>query len=195
MKYRNLDLELFDYEAAPAGECFRVRVAQSDEGEQRLTDAEESSIKPDLRSERLEGLERGDISAEALVELGTELANLLLPPRARDLLGRNLASLPDDTGLRVRLRIDEYPLAGIPWEFAYLPDSDASGLNGYLALDPRISLVRYELLDRAPGALTPVHGDAVRMVALLVSPSGMPTLDLAREKEYIGPGGCNRHAD
>jgi hypothetical protein len=59
------------------------------------------------------------------------------------LLDESLAILPRDCGLRVRLCLDE-TLQAIPWELAYRPPSQPtrSVLDGFVVLNPRISLVR-----------------------------------------------------
>jgi hypothetical protein len=189
MKYENLDIDIFDYQATTEGERFRVRVANSPAGEQRLADADGVFLTPALRDQQLGQLEQGQISQAELITLGSLLGDLLLPTRVRQFLYRSLAQVHDDLGLRIRLRLDTYALAGIPWEYIYLPDVDAANLpsvsNGFLALDPRISLVRYEVLGRAPGTLDPVRRDTLRMVTLLVSPTGLAALDLIRERRYI----------
>lgn len=189
MKYKNLDIDIFDYQVTTKGESFRVRVANSPEGEQRIVDAEEVLLPPALRDEQLEQLENSDLTQEGLIALGTMLGDLLLPTQVRQLFYRNLATLGDDFGLRLRLRLDTYALAGIPWEYIYLPDATTASSplisNRFLALNPRISLVRYEVLGHAPGTLDPVRSDALRMVTLLVSPTGLAPLDLTREREYI----------
>ncbi|HUW99448.1 MAG TPA: hypothetical protein VMY35_00585, partial [Phycisphaerae bacterium] len=57
MEYQNLDLEAFDYQEGDGAERFRVRVTGSPAGEQRYADAEEVTIRPDLRGQ-LRRLER-----------------------------------------------------------------------------------------------------------------------------------------
>ena len=57
------------------------------------------------------------------------------------LLIRSLERIAPDDGLRLRLCLDE-SLVDLPWEFLYRPDAvDQDRLNGFLVLNPRISLV------------------------------------------------------
>src|SRR5688572_1692884 len=113
MRYRNLDLEAFDHRLDSV-ERFRVRVPSSPVGEQRFADAEEVALPRDLR-DRLQGLERRNLKLLQMIRLGEDLAAALFPPRARSFLERSLEKLEDDEGLRVRLRLDTYALADLPW--------------------------------------------------------------------------------
>jgi hypothetical protein len=80
------------------------------------------------------------------MDLGEVLAGLLLPPYARTLFARSLDRLRDDEGLRLRLRLAD-ELADFPWEFAYIQDARGERTpSSFLALDPRISIVRHEAL-------------------------------------------------
>ncbi len=191
MKYRNLDLEAFDYHRAGDVERFHVRVAASPAGEQRVSDAEEVGLSLDLRR-RLRLLEQRRLPLPEMIRLGEELAAALFPPRARTFLERGLPRLKDDEGLRIRLKLDTYALADLPWEYAYVARSDTppdqKGTEGFLVLNRRISLVRYEVLGEAPGTLDPVGTTPLRMVALLANPAdpGYPPLKLGAEKESIG---------
>jgi hypothetical protein len=73
---------------------------------------------------------------------GRALAAVLLPPPVLALLVGSLGALREDTGLRVRLCLDPN-LIDLPWEFLYRPDVDGEPhTRGFLALDPRVSLVR-----------------------------------------------------
>ena len=189
MRYRNLDLEAFGYKKEDTLERFSVRVAHSPAGEQRLADAEAVALSPGLRS-RLRRLEQRKLTLSEMIELGESLA-VLFPPRARSLLDRSRASLDDDEGLRIRLKLDTYALADIPWEYIYLPGPDTPantrGPDGFLVLDRRVSLARYEVQGQSPGTLDPVGKDTLRLVVLLANPieSGYPSLRLDLEQRNI----------
>lgn len=189
MRYLNFDLDLFNYQNSNGQETFQVRVASSPVGEQRLLDAETSPILQNLR-QRLPLLEKRALQSEEIIALGTELGAALFPPRARLFLDRSRERLTDDDGLRVRLKLDSYPLADLPWEYIYLPDADTPatqrGVEGFLVLDRRISLVRYEILGQAPGELDPVNSE-VRLVAIFSNPANpvYPSLNLAAEQENL----------
>jgi hypothetical protein len=188
MEYRNLDLEVFDYHVEGDVEQFRVRVAGSPSGEQRGD--EEVAVPPGLR-QRLPWLERGQLGLDETISLGQDLANLLFPPEARLLLVRSQASLGEGERLRIRLRMRTHALSDLPWEYAYLLPPDAppgrKGLDGFVALDRRLSLVRYEVMGQAPGSLDPTSDGALRFVALLASPQNttLAELDLNEEERRI----------
>jgi hypothetical protein len=115
-----------------------------------------------------------------MVELGRELANVLLPRPVFALLLRSLERVASD-GLRIRLCLDE-SLVDLPWEFIYRPDlPDQDTLDGFLALDSRISLVREPPLA-TPQAQPP--GEKQHMV-FAGAPFGVGERDLwGVEDEY-----------
>jgi len=80
-KYRNLDLEAFNYQASDGAERFRVRVAHSPAGAQRLADAEEVILSSDLR-QQLRRLEERLLSLPEMIALGEKIAAVLFPTRA-----------------------------------------------------------------------------------------------------------------
>jgi hypothetical protein len=186
----NLDLELCDYVVGYDAETFRVRVAGSPAGEQPHADADEVAIPRDLR-ERLRLLEAQKLSLPEMVALGEDLAGLLFPSRARSFLFQCQGMLAPDERLRIRLRLEAHALADLPWEYAYVaPPSvppDRKGPEGFLALDPRISLVRCEMIEQAPSSLEPVGTGPLRLVAFLASPdaTGYPPLDLDAGRRII----------
>ncbi len=76
------------------------------------------------------------------IEIGHELSKVLLPPQVFSLLDRSLEHVDLGNGLRLRLCLDTV-LIDLPWELLYRQNSVGDGsLDGFLALDPRISLVR-----------------------------------------------------
>jgi len=190
MEYRNLDLEAFDYRKEEDGERFHVRVTGSPAGEQRHSEAEEVTIPPDLRT-RLRRLERRRLDLPGMIALGEELAGLLFPPRSRLFLVRSRERLDDDEGLRIRLKMHTYALADLPWEYAYVARPDTppgqKGADGFLALDRRVSLVRYEVMGQAVDSLDPVGAGPLRLVALLASPkaASYSPLNLGLERRNI----------
>ena len=191
MKYLNLDLEASQYQKNDTKESFRVRVAGSPVGEMRPNEAEEVVVPQDLRL-RLSFLEERDLTTPELIELGMMLGQLLLPARARIFLDRSRASLTADQGLRIRLKLDTYALANLPWEFSYIPDADTPSsqrsLEGFLVLDRRLSLVRYEMLSQGMANLEPGKQETLRMAVILANPSGdpsFPPLDLTSEQQII----------
>ena len=178
MNYRNLDLELSDYQVEKGAEQYSVRVLASPQGSQRKDIADAVVLQPKLRK-RLRTLERGKLSLGEMISLGRELGDNLFPQTARWFLDQSRAELKEGERLRIRLRLETYALADLPWEYAYIPQPDTppgqDKSDGFLVLDPCTSLVRYEVLGQPPGTLDPVGDGPLRMVVLLASP---------RVKEY-----------
>lgn len=88
------------------------------------------------------GWEKHPAARGRVFEAARSLSQLLLPAPVLGLLIRSLERIPPEDGLRVRLCLDE-SLVDLPWEFLYRPDApEPESLAGFLALNPRISLVR-----------------------------------------------------
>ena len=104
-------------------------------------------------------------------------------PNVRDILAENLNTLGPDRGLRLRLRLPR-SLAALPWEYVYVDRSGGGeGMDGFLALDPRIAIVRHETEAlAAPGA--PLAGD-IKVVVALASAQGFAELDLEQEQSDL----------
>lgn len=190
MRYVNLDIEAFGYAREEGRERFRVRVAASPAGEQKITDAEQVALPPDLRRTRLPLLEGRELNTEQAIAFGEDLAAALLPPRARLFLTRSLERLRDDEALRVRLKLDTPSLADLPWEYVYLAEPDTppgqKGPGGFLVLNRRLSLVRHEVIGQAlEEPLSPVAGAPLRVVSIMANPAGLPELDLDAERELL----------
>jgi hypothetical protein len=133
---------------------------------------------------RLRNVERKQISAAELRTLGTDLAAMLLPGTVRQMLLASLAALPADQGLRLRLVLDDLRVANLPWEYIYLPPAaNQDGPSGFLALDPRISLVRHEAIAMPPGSVAAQL--PLKLVVGFAAPSQFPWLDLHAEREHI----------
>lgn len=187
MKYQNLDLEVSNYQRTDGVERFRVRVSRSPVGEQRPDDADEAQLPSDLRG-RLRRLNKRGLSFDELVTLGTDLASALLPPRARQKFYESLAYVqPINARLRVRLKLYDYMLADLPWEYAYVspPGTPTGGnsLMGFLGLNLNLSLVRYEEVGRP--AQLPAPPRPLRMVTLLSNADPMRLLNLDGERNNI----------
>jgi hypothetical protein len=129
--------------------AFSVRVFQSPAGE---GEREEHVKVPDYNDlkKRRDRLARRKYELNDQIKLGQRLAELLLPPYARQLFLRSLSALGPDEGLRLRLRLLDQ-LAHLPWEHMYLHEESGNPTaGGFLALDPRISIVRHEAMAIAP---------------------------------------------
>lgn len=189
MNYRNFDIEFVGHSRTGGVESFRVRVIDSPGGSQKSGNAAQVSLPLDLR-DRLDRLERRDLDAVEMVALGDDLANLMLPPPARRLLDDSLLTLRDDERLRLRLRLESPGLARIPWELTRIAGRDAPD-GDFLALDNRVSLVRYEVMEQAAPRFTPLGPDAsIRLGVLMSNPATVdyPALDLDVEERRIRDG-------
>lgn len=191
MNYRNFDIEAYEYRDEGGTARFKVRVANSPAGQQRLADAADAALDLARLKPALSRLERRDLDRAAMIELGAQLGDALFPPPARRMLEVSRAALQDDESLRVRMRFDVVGLSSLPWEYLHVPKPDARtdrrSAEGFLALDRSISLVRYEVMQQAPGTLDPLPGAQLRMVALFSDPKSpdFPALDLSREADNI----------
>jgi hypothetical protein len=155
--------------ASPAGELPTVPVALDAPVAGQLTAA-------------LDGLERRMLDPTSVIGLGEALADLLFPTDVRALLVTSLAVLGRDEGLRIRLRLDP-ELAELPWEFAWVEHQRGQrDATGFLALDPRISLVRHETVAGTV-EVDPAPRDR-RVVAALANPvvGDEPPLNLDAER-------------
>jgi hypothetical protein len=176
-EYLNLDLRLFGCESSAEGMRFMVQVEHSPVGEQRTPEA--VIISRQMQA-LLQDLELRRLDQSAMVDLGSQIGELLFPPSARWYFTSSISKLfgnqEINQGLRIRIKCSAVELERIPWEFAYLSrDSQdagrALGMRGFLVCDTRISMVRYELHSQL---MTPVQrnqsGGRRRLVALLCDP-------------------------
>lgn len=187
--YQNLDLEVYDYARDGETERAKVRVFDSPVGGQPPGEAETVAFPAGLRP-AVKRLETRDLDLEGLIRLGEDLAAVLLPPAAREFYSRSLDRLDQTEGLRIRLRLGTWALATLPWEYAFVEPRGASPNEkvtlGFMALNRRLSLVRYEILAAPQESLEPVSENRLRLLALSAEPKGTADLALERETESIG---------
>ena len=150
----------------------------------RTSTPEQVSWDQTRQARRLRNLARKRIRLPELIELGRALASALLPPGVRSMLLRSLAAVGPDEGLRLRLVLDDPPLADLPWEYLYLArGAEEPGRDNFLVLDPRLSLVRHEAMPAAPASLRATR--PLKMVVGLSAPRDTPPLDLEAERNFI----------
>ncbi len=160
---------------------FKVEV--TDSPADRTRQPEEVVYAPQLPA-WLRRLERKSLPLPELVALGRALAGMLLPPTVRQMLLTSLEMAGQEGGLRLRLVLDDLRLANIPWEYVYLsPFEDQDDLFGFLALNPRISIVRHEAMPMPPGQVKVVS--PLKVAVGMASPAGLPQLNLAAERDFI----------
>ena len=80
-------------------------------------------------------------TAEQQKVLGDKLGSCMFPPRVLAAFHETLAGLPEDRGIRIRLRCDDLQMAGWPWELARVEMPPRAGTR-YLLRDERLSLMR-----------------------------------------------------
>lgn len=193
MNYQDIVLEVSDAEMQRDGDkrigTFKVRVLASPAGEMSPGDAVIVEYDDKGLQATLGKLDRRELDPEGLTALGRTLAALLLPitakngsPTVREFFARSLVKLGQDGGLRMRLRLPP-DLAVLPWEYAYVERAGGSGMDGFLALDPRIALVRHEMLG-APVTEPALNGD-IKIVAAFTKAEGLPDLDLDEEMNLM----------
>jgi len=184
-EYRDLDVVARDLsvgESENGVRTFTVEVFDSPAGQ----GAPETRTTPADLQRYLGRLERRKLDFAGVVALGEALADLLFPAGARVLFTRSLDLLKPNEGLRVRLRLAP-ELAHIPWEYVYIARAGGEGekdATGFLALDPRVSIVRHEAL--LLGADLDDSPRERRVLIALASPAdSYEELNLAREREDI----------
>lgn len=178
MNYK--DFNLFAHSQAD-GEM-EVEVTESPVGRTRVPEV--ARFDPPALAEPLEALERGHISTEDLITLGEQLAAQLLPSAVREMFYASLERIGPERGLRLRLIPCAPEIAVLPWEYLYLNRAGGEReLDGFLALDPRLSPVRDEPVPFTPQA-APARSP-LKLLVGLASPIDREPLDLPREQDAI----------
>jgi hypothetical protein len=193
MYYDEMTLELSESSSRSENDrrlgTFKVRILQSPAGE--MAAGEEVRVEyndKDLQS-GLGKLDRRELDTSGVIALGRTLSAMLLPidakenrPTVRELFARSLEHVGPDRGLRLRLRLPG-DLAVIPWEYAFVERAGGEGINGFLALDPRIAIVRHEVL--ASALATPLLTGDIKVVAAFAAAEGLPELSLDDEMKFL----------
>jgi CHAT domain-containing protein len=189
MRYRNFDIEQFGYKRRSDGsEQTQIRIQTAPMGQQTIGEAIHSKpavFGPRLR-ELIKALNEGTLQGvDDVVELGTEIGNVLLPEGVREPFTKSLAQVrARGDRLRVRIMLDPGEHAALPWEYAYVPGLTTGGPElieqNFLALNESVSVVRFRQYGGEMPALGSTEGD-VRVVPFLASPDGYPPLNLKSE--------------
>jgi hypothetical protein len=119
-----------------------------------------------------------------LVRIGKKLANILLPEGPiRELFLQAYRQAGPQGGVRLRIIATLNDLKQLPWEFAFLPlYPGPESERGFIALDPRISLVRHESLNAPHPKVEPSEDVSdVRMLIAAASPKSLKPLQLTKE--------------
>jgi hypothetical protein len=136
-------------------------------------------------SDALAGLVARQLDEPGIIQLGRLLADVLLPTEIRTPLSSAIDGLGPADGLRIRLRLDP-AVADIPWEFVWVERQAGQGdATGFLALDPRLSIVRHQAVA---GPLPPVGAPRDRRVLAALANPLVPNrapLDLPAERANL----------
>lgn len=163
------------------GQQFSVRVLESPAGESKAPEFL-PPIPPSLQGE-IRQLEGRQLEEKEIVNLGEQLANFLLPYPVRQLFLNSLSRLQSNQGLRLRLLLDP-SLVSIPWEYLYIHElTEAKNSMGFCGLNPKISIVRHELLS--VGVKLDMTPKKRRLLVALASPQDEGLLRLDKERENI----------
>ena len=132
------------------------------------------------------------ITLRRLVQLGKGLANWLLPEETiRPLFVEALNQAGNTGGVRLRLIIADHGLKQWPWEYVYFdPLGGPDSTRGFLALEPRISIIRHEPLPfpHPKPTLEATAPTNLRLLVAAASPKGQEKLQLDQEITAIKEG-------
>lgn len=139
-------------------------------------------IGPDdfVLNEALAAIERRDVDADYLVQLGNYLfGELLNDASLRERYRTSLGAMRSQgKGLRVRLSFDDPALAAYPWEYLHDPEEDS-----FLAISAQTALVRYVPMR---GPVRPLAVSLpLRVLVAIASPRDLEALDVGRERALI----------
>jgi hypothetical protein len=181
-RYIDLTLELRDLD--PATERYTVSLTGSPVGEPI---PEPASMNHAELEAGLAELEDGGIEEEEdLVAFGRALADRLLPAGVvRTKVTELLRNLGPDDGVRLRLLIWEPRLAQLPWEYTYLSVLGRDSPMDFLALHPKVSMVRHEPLPYSHPSVTPRDPNRLRLIAGTANAPGYRELRLDKERRVV----------
>lgn len=194
LTYQNMDVELSTVDTDGS---FQVSVVNGSTSALTTGAAEISVYDPDAIPEGaniqkstttlLNRLSRRRAAHEELVELGTRLADLILPGHLREIFLASLGKArQEQQGLRLRLQIGSGVLTTLPWELLFIHISaDKQSSGEFLAQMPDVSIARKGIASQVEviGTADPV--EKIRLSAVLASPWGLDELDLEKEERVI----------
>ncbi|MGD8777117.1 MAG: CHAT domain-containing protein [Syntrophobacterales bacterium] len=132
-------------------------------------------------SDDLKWLEARDIDRDFLIRFGMKLYNHLFMDRIAPLFDQcyGWAVAQEDSGVRLRLRIEPPEVAVLPWEFLYSPTQAC-----FLGTSERYALVRYlEIHQRISSLEAPLPLRILVAIPEAVEP--YPALDTKSEKDNL----------
>jgi len=164
--------------ASPVGEGERDEIV-------RLPDEAQEIPGIDQLRTRARELERRalDDDIDRQMDLGNDLAKLLLPEYARSMFLDSVQFLNPDEGLRLRLRLPK-ELSDLPWEYMLVRGGRGERRpTDFIALNPQISIVRHEALAIPARWFGP--SPRRRLLVVMATPSGYPQLAHLPEEQRL----------
>ncbi len=187
LDYTNFTVRLRDWNYGQ----FMVEVTHSPVGRMRAPDLARfrSDVLPFL--DKLENPGTEDrLTKEDLIEFGEVLGDMLFPPRVRRMLQKSLAYVRQQKqGLRLLLVVDDPLLSVLPWEYVYLWEyayvrgRENDPMDGFLARDPLISIVRHESFVEMPEKKEAEPITKLRVFAGMAQPTDFGQ-ELELDKEF-----------
>ena len=185
MKYLNFDLEIGsgkgrEYSlkilASPAGEAEGILYFPFDD---LVLDNRLKDIRIALLRSTTQRRQAFTAEEQSVQDFGKALFDALLTGEVRSRYDVSLQRAKDQGfGLRLRLRIDPPELARLPWEFLY-----DSRQPDYICFSRMTPLVRY--VERPHTVQTLAVQTPLRILGMISSPKGLPSLDIVREKQRL----------
>ncbi|MBN1401209.1 MAG: CHAT domain-containing protein [Anaerolineae bacterium] len=170
MEYLSFDLRLSEW--SPISRTGVAEVLQCPVGESPRYSftLETEPFSPGMRVER---------TNEQAAELGQKLLESVLHGQSLTLWHESYQIARErHRGLRLRLHVDPWPLAQLPWELLY-----DRRWGEFLAFDPRVSIVRYIRLLAVPPTLR--QSPQLRVVVASASPGDQAALDWQGEVHLL----------
>ncbi|MFN8492368.1 MAG: SUMF1/EgtB/PvdO family nonheme iron enzyme [Caldilineaceae bacterium] len=187
-----MELDYLDFElevSADNATDYRVSLVKSPAGEASATlrlPWDGSTLDSRLKDLKIALLQAGNMRRQILSPeeqtvqvFGQELFDALIVGEVRNRydVSQERAN-QQGKGLRLKLRIQPSQLVSLPWEFLYDPRA-----GEYICLSRATPIVRYIEL---PQPIQPLHTAApLRVLAMLASPTNLPQLDVALEKQRV----------
>jgi uncharacterized protein YjbI with pentapeptide repeats len=197
MRYDDVIIEAFDVpaepDAGPGTSGYKVRVLLSKAGQHGMDAALPRSFDKQQIQEQLNQLADRGLDTPGMIAFGRTLADMLLPADAppnddsvRTLFARCRTLAGQDGGVRLRLQFASPDLARLPWEYMYLdPPGGGNQMDGFLALDPRVAIVRHESLSADEPTLAPPSDTTMKVMAAMALAADMAQLDLTTERDLL----------
>lgn len=176
-------LELRDYD--PAADTYTAALAAG-QGWGEPEPVKKIKLDQAAMEVSLRRLEERMIKDDDLFSLGKWLMDRLLPEGdLRQLFVNAVKSIQPEQGIRLRLVTRDTVLAQLPWEYSYLKLQDGpEDRTHFLALNPKVSLVRHTPINSPLPDLAPADPKNWRLLVAMASPEaqGFAPLSLGREE-------------